>query len=226
MEYGYSLSADALGSTVVIIDGTSNSIVNRIEYDMLGNIKNQTTTPQVELLFRKRPYLSTAGLYINRSGLYFPQTGNEGVPILGDLLSGSGGSGGSSGGEPCERHDECPRDSWCIDGHCMSNEELMPDFGGPITSEQCSLDNAYALGYPAVHIKPWNIGNILHDPIDLGGFFSGIGTNVVTGFTIETIGSAGAQVGLLLLTFGASVLIGTALGNAGVLEPNWECDNL
>ncbi len=67
-----------------------------------------------KLLFRKRPYLSTADLYINRSGLYFPQTGNEPIPCLAGSWSYGHGS-------------EC-REGYMDDGTWVPEEGCDPGY--------------------------------------------------------------------------------------------------
>ena len=71
----YYIVPGAHGSTKVIFNDAGN-VVNRIDYDCLGKIRNQTTTPQLELLWRGKYFDSDVGLYVLSDGsIYNPITG-------------------------------------------------------------------------------------------------------------------------------------------------------
>jgi len=69
----YYIVPDREGSTKVII--SSGAVVNRIEYDQLGKIRSQTTTPQVELLWRGKYFISELEMYIFGISLSDPKIG-------------------------------------------------------------------------------------------------------------------------------------------------------
>ncbi len=113
------------------------------------------TTP--ELLFRKRPYLSTADLYINRSGLYFPQTGNEGVPVQ-TMPSGNSPEcsrgrwePNPSGGGRYVGAYGCRDDQVCNAGTCFPPDNIDDWFGDGVEIgwQECgSLGEVDATGRP------------------------------------------------------------------------------
>jgi len=61
--------------SVEVIFTHAGTTVNRLEYDFLGKIRNQTTTPQVELLWRGKFFLSDADLYLWTNRTYLPLLG-------------------------------------------------------------------------------------------------------------------------------------------------------
>jgi len=69
----YYIVPDVNGSTKVIFTH-AGTIANRLDYDTLGKIRNQDTTPQVELLWRGMFWDEDVNLYIsnNKSTIYFP----------------------------------------------------------------------------------------------------------------------------------------------------------
>jgi YD repeat-containing protein len=92
----------AMGSVKVIFDHTQG-IVNRLDYDRLGNLRNSDTTPQIELLFKKSYYNSDTDLYIGEKGVYDPKFGDYLIPGYnpptgGGLCDHSGGGAGGGGG--------------------------------------------------------------------------------------------------------------------------------
>jgi len=81
---------------------------------MIGNIKNETTTPQVELLFRKRFLDLTTGFYWDRQGLYAPSEGSGVQPYYRGCC-GTSSDGGCSVTWDSDfvRHDSCPEGQTC-----------------------------------------------------------------------------------------------------------------
>jgi hypothetical protein len=65
---------DIDGSTKVIFTH-AGTIVNRLDYDQLGKIRNQDTTPQVELLWRGMFYLPAMEAYVFLNSLSYPTFG-------------------------------------------------------------------------------------------------------------------------------------------------------
>ncbi len=86
-----------------LFDNTG-ALVNRIEYDRLGNIRNEETEPQIDILFKKGFYVKDIGLYIGRGGAvyspeegqYLPCFGNPGLSLEPDELNTMSGSGDPS----------------------------------------------------------------------------------------------------------------------------------
>jgi len=62
--------------SVEVIFTHAGTTVNRLEYDFLGKLRNQTTTPQVELLWRGSFCNNESELYID-FGLYNPMLGKS-----------------------------------------------------------------------------------------------------------------------------------------------------
>ena len=81
----YYIVPDREGSTKVIID-SSQGVINRLEYDHLGKIRSQTTTPQVELLWR-RLFAGIESGYIGLGFIWFNQTGNKQRVKFGGIIS-------------------------------------------------------------------------------------------------------------------------------------------
>jgi len=88
---------DITGSTKIIFSDTG--VVNRLDYDFLGFIRNQTTSPQIELLFGKAMKLEEVGLYLGAKrlydpllGIHFQTTGSGYQREFGDITTGGGGT--------------------------------------------------------------------------------------------------------------------------------------
>jgi hypothetical protein len=75
----YYIVPDINGSTKVIFTH-AGTIVNRLDYDTLGKIRNQDTTPQVELLWRGW-YYTPLNCYICEMDIYDPVIGTFIIPI-------------------------------------------------------------------------------------------------------------------------------------------------
>ncbi|MBN2541342.1 RHS repeat protein [bacterium] len=69
----YYIVPDVTGSTKIIID--SNSVVNRLDYDHLGYLRNKITDPQVELLWKALNDDTVADGYIDWLRIYIPEFG-------------------------------------------------------------------------------------------------------------------------------------------------------
>ena len=63
--------------SVEVIFTHGGTAVNRLEYDFLGKLRNQTTTPQVELLWRGKQKLDSINFYVLANFVYTPQTGSN-----------------------------------------------------------------------------------------------------------------------------------------------------
>ena len=64
----------------MIID-SSQGVINRIEYDHLGKIRNQAASPQVELLWRAAFYNSDTDIYFLPLDIYDPIIGSYMIVI-------------------------------------------------------------------------------------------------------------------------------------------------
>lgn len=129
----YYIVPDALGNTAIIIEDAA--VVNRLDYDHLGKIRNETTTPQVDLLFRKTFRAAELGLDIRRDGLYDVNTGEEIVRILADS---SGGGGGGGDLDPNPDGPDDPPGGGINTGLC--NEGTQPETTEEHTEEHVVID--------------------------------------------------------------------------------------
>jgi hypothetical protein len=70
----YYIVPDLFGSPRVIFTH-AGSVVNRLDYDSLGNLRNKTTDPQVEIGWRDLMRIAELDIYVAQKGLYFPLLG-------------------------------------------------------------------------------------------------------------------------------------------------------